>query len=84
MGKAGDTFRSAFAFLFTRSRKDELIAEYVIREHHRGRSLAEILEDAHVVNNCSPEEIRHLLDEPAIVQAVGEDVIAAHRSPAAS
>ena len=82
MGKVGDTFRDAFAFLFTRSRKDELIADYVIREHRRGRPLAEILKDAHVVNNYSPEEIRHLLDEPTLVQAVGEDVIAAHRSPA--
>jgi hypothetical protein len=69
-----------FAFLFTRRQKEKLLAEYVIREHHRGRPLDEILKDPHVVNNCSPEEIRQLLDEPSIVHAVGEDLIAAHRS----
>jgi hypothetical protein len=72
--------RNLFDFLFTRGQNKELITEYVIREHHRGRSLAEILEDPHVVNTCSPEEIRDLLDDPAIVHAVGEDLIAAQRS----
>ena len=73
-------FSNPFAFLFARSKKDELIAEYVIREHRRGRSLADILQDPHVVNNYSPEELGHLLDEPSIVHALGEDVIAAERS----
>ena len=77
---ASNTFRGLFSFLFTRRKKDELIAEYVIREHHRGRPLAEILKDPHVVNNYSPEELAHLLDEPSLVHAVGEDVIAAQRS----
>ena len=72
--------RGLFAFLFTRRQKEQLIAEYVIREHHRGRSLEEILKDPHVVNNCSPAGIRRLLDEPSIVHAVGEDLIAAQRS----
>ncbi len=80
MAKKGSIVRNPFAFLFSRPRKTELMADYVIREHHRGRSLNEILEDPHVVNNCSPEEIRRLLDEPAIVHAVGEDVIAARRA----
>ena len=74
------SFRNLFAFLFTRGQKEALMAEYVIREHHRGRALAEILEDPHVVNNCSPEEIRRLLDEPSIVRAIGDDLVAAQRS----
>jgi hypothetical protein len=69
-----------FAFLFTRRQKERLLAEYVVREHHRGRPLAEILKDPHVVNNCTPEDIRGLLDEPAVVHAFGEDVIAAQIS----
>jgi hypothetical protein len=77
---ARNPLRNVFAFLFTRRKKDELIAEYVIREHHRGRSLAEILKDPHIVNNYSPEDLAHLLDEPALIHAVGEDVIAAQRS----
>ena len=77
---AKNPLRNLFAFLFTRGKKDELIAEYVIREHHRGRPLAEILKDPHIVNNYSQEELRQLLDEPALIHAVGEDVIAAQRS----
>jgi hypothetical protein len=76
----GDTFRNLFAFLFTRGKKEQLLAEYVIREHHRGRPLEEILKDAHVVNTSSPEDLARLFDEPSFVHAIGEDVIAAHRS----
>ena len=56
------------------------MAEYVIREHHRGRSLAEILDDPHVRNSLTPEQTERLLDRPDVVHAVGEDVVAAQRS----
>jgi hypothetical protein len=80
VAKKGSIVRNPFAFLFSRPKKEDLITEYVIREHHRGRALADILKDPHVVNTCSPDEIRRLLDDPAIVHAVGDDLIAAHRS----
>ena len=49
------------------------MAQYVIREHDRGRPLAEILEDRYVLNRLeSPEQRARLLDRPEIVQAVGE------------
>jgi len=51
------------------------MAEYIVREHHRGRPLGEILEDAHVKNNLSKEQIPRLLDRPEVVHALGEDVI---------
>ncbi len=68
-----------FSFLFG-SNKEDVIAEYVIREHHRGRALAEILADRHVTNSLSPEQVNRLLDRDDIVHAVGEDMIAAHRA----
>jgi hypothetical protein len=68
-----------FSFLFG-SNKQDLISEYVIREHHRGRALDEILKDPHVTNTLSPEQINGLLDNPDLVHAVGEDLIAAHRT----
>jgi hypothetical protein len=77
---ANFSFRNLFAFLFTRGQKQKLMAEYVIREHRRGRDLAEILEDPYVVNNCSPDEIRRILDEPEVLHAIGDDLIAAHKS----
>ena len=53
------------------------MAEYVIREHRRGRPLQDILQDHYVTNRCSPEQIRRLLDRPEVVHALGDDVITA-------
>ena len=80
MARLRKVFSNPFSFLFTRGQKQALLAQYVIREHRRGRALTEILEDPHVVNNASPEEIRALFDEPSIIHAFGEDVVAATRS----
>jgi len=79
-----DSLRGAFSFLLTRSRAETAVAEYVIREHHRGRDLAEILEDPYVVNRCSREQVERLLDRPEVVRAIGEDVIGRARDERAS
>jgi hypothetical protein len=80
VSKLGDTLKSPFSFLFPRSRKMELMAEYVIREHRRGRSIAEILDDPHVRNNLSQDQADRLLDRPDVLHAIGADIVAAHRS----
>ena len=67
----GDVFRN----LFARSAGEERVAQYVLREHDRGRSLAEILEDPYVRNRCSAEQRARLLDRPELVRALGEDAI---------
>ena len=41
MSSIGNIFRSLYAFLFTRTQKEDLVAEYVVREHRHGRSLDE-------------------------------------------
>ena len=67
-------FKDLFSFLFQRSGAEERVAQYVIREHERGRALAEILEDKYVVNRLpSPAQRARLLDLPEIVQAVGSE-----------
>ena len=71
-----DAIRGAFSFLSTRSAGEERITQYIIREHHRGRPLREILEDHYVTNRCTPEQIRRLLDRPDMIHAVGEDLVA--------
>jgi hypothetical protein len=71
----GDSLRGMFGFLFTRSRAEGVVAEYVVREHHRGRSLSEILGDPYVTNRCSREQIQRLLDRPEVVHAIGDDMI---------
>ena len=49
-------FKGMFSFLFTRTKAEEVVAEYVIREHHRGRTLDDILEDPYVTNRLKPEQ----------------------------
>ena len=69
----------ALQSFFSRPQGEELAAEHVIREHHGGRPLDEILRDDYVTNRCSKQQIARLLDRPEIVHAVGEDMIEAHR-----
>ena len=72
--------RTPFAFLFATSKKEEVVAEYVIREHHRGRALAEILEDAYVTNRLSREQIDRVLERPNVLESIGNDIVAARRA----
>jgi hypothetical protein len=67
--------RNPFSFLFTRSTQEERIAAYIIREHDRGRSLDEILNDPYVRNRCKPSELARLLDRPELIRALGEDIV---------
>lgn len=74
-----DSLRSTFSFLQWRSRTENAVAEYVIREHHRGRALSEILDDQYVKNRCSPQQIERMLERPELVHAIGEDMISRAR-----
>jgi hypothetical protein len=65
-------FRNPFSFLFQRSSGEDRVAAYVIREHSRGRSLAEIMEDRYVQNRLTPEAQRRLLDRPEVIHAIGQ------------
>ncbi|MFO7571522.1 MAG: hypothetical protein R6W48_02840 [Gaiellaceae bacterium] len=68
-------FKNLFSFLFQRSSAEEHVARYVIREHDRGRSLDEILQDKYVVNRLSPEQQRRLLDRPEIIESISGDML---------
>ncbi len=72
--------RDTFKNLFARSQKDDLVAQYVIREHKRGRPLSEILEDRYVQNRLSKEQVSRLLDRPEVVRALGESTVESARS----
>ena len=65
-----EVFKNLFSFLFQRSSAEEHVAMYVLREHERGRTLDEILQDRYVQNRLSQEQQRRLLDRPEIVGAV--------------
>lgn len=78
-----DTLAGVFSFLQSRSQSEERLAQYVIREHKRGRPLNEILDDSYVKNRTKPEQVRRLLDRPDVIHAVGNDVIAQARGDVA-
>ena len=74
-------FKDMFSFLFQRSTQEDRVAEYVIREHDRGRALHDILEDKYVVNRLeSAEQRAALLDRPEVVHAIGIDKTHAAKS----
>ena len=75
MGKLGSLFQNPFSFLFTRSTQEERVAAYVIREHERGRSLEEILDDPYVRNRLTPQQRSRLLDRPDVIRAIGDDIV---------
>ena len=68
-------WRNPFSFLFARASVEDRLAAYVIREHERGRPLAEILEDPYIQNRATPQQRARLLDRPEIVHAIGDTAI---------
>jgi hypothetical protein len=75
MQRFASLLRSPFSFLFARSSTEERVAAYVIREHGRGRGLAEILEDRYVQNRLTPQQRLRLLDRPELIQALGDETV---------
>jgi hypothetical protein len=71
--KMGRSFRgfNPFSFLFAPSKRDQYLAEYVIREHARGRPLEEVLADPYVRNRSTAEQRARLLERTDVVEAIG-------------
>ncbi|HYZ79402.1 MAG TPA: hypothetical protein VE596_18730 [Gaiellaceae bacterium] len=65
--------RGIFSFLSARSAVEDRVAMYVIREHKRGRSLEDILDDAYLKNRLTPQQRDRLLDREDVIHAVGND-----------
>ena len=84
MQRLASLLRSPFSFLFARSSAEDRVAAYVIREHGRGRGLAEILEDRYVQNRLTPQQQLRLLERPEVVKALGEQDIDAARESLAT
>ena len=79
MARVGAFLRNPFSFLFSGSSHEDRVAAYLIREHERGRSLTEILDDPYVRNRSTPQELERLLDRPELIRALGDDVVAGAR-----
>ena len=75
MGRLSNLFRNPFSFLGTRSQNEERMAAYIIREHGRGRSLDEILDDPYIRNRAEGQALGRVLERPEVIHAIGEDVV---------
>ena len=84
MGRLAQLFRNPFAFVFERSSQEDRLAAYVIREHDRGRTLDEILNDRYILNRTSPQQLQRLLENPELVRAIGNDTIESVRTTMSS
>ncbi len=76
--------RNPFSFLFARTAAEDRCAQYLIREHRRGRSLAEIMRDHYIENRLGPQQQRRLLERQDVIDAVSNDDLEAARSYVAS
>jgi len=84
VGRLAQLFRNPFAFVFARSSQEDRLAAYVIREHDRGRTLDEILNDRYILNRTSPQQLQRLLENPELVRAIGNDTIESVRTTMSS
>jgi hypothetical protein len=64
-----------FSFLFVGSKREQVIAQYVIPAHARGRALEEILADRYVRNRATPLECARALERPELIAAIGDDTV---------
>ena len=79
MANFSSFLRNPFSFLFATRSADERVATYIVREHDRGRDLADILDDPYVTNRLSPHDVTRVLERPEVVKAIGDDIAEAQR-----
>ena len=80
MPRLSEIFRNPFSFLGARSGHEERLSAYVVREHERGRSLEEILNDRYLQNRATPQQLARILDRPEVIRAIGDDTIESARA----
>jgi len=63
--------RNPFSFLFASRQGEKQVATYIVREHRRGRSLDDILDDPYVKNRCSEQDVARVLESPDVIRELG-------------
>ena len=71
---------SLFSFLFAKTSKEERIAAYIIREHDRGKTIDDILDDPYIRNRMTVQEVGRVLERPDVLRAIGNDMVEAGRA----
>jgi hypothetical protein len=70
--RLGSFLRNPFSFLFARSRSEEVVVAYLLREHGAGRHVDEILRDPYVQNRLTEEQQKRMLARADVIHALGE------------
>jgi len=70
--RLGSFLRNPFSFLFARSRTEEAVVAYLLREHGAGRRVDDILEDPYVKNRLSAEQQRRMLERADVIHALSK------------
>jgi len=76
--------RNPFTFMFRATRREQYLERYVLREHRKGRALAEILDDPYVQAWSTPAERARLLERPTVVATIGDNAVAELRAVVAA
>jgi hypothetical protein len=71
--------RNPMSFLFAKTAREERVAEYLIREHGRGRRLDDILQDRYVQNRLTQQQQARLIERHDVIHAVSTDDLEAAR-----
>lgn len=53
---------------------EERVINYVIRELHIGRNISTVLKDPYVVNRLNEEKIKHIKENPHILETVEKEL----------
>lgn len=76
-----DESQRRWTFEFVHDSDLDRLCRYAVIQSHHGRPLREILTDRAVVERCSADTRRRLLDQPDVIESVSKDTLERlHRS----
>jgi hypothetical protein len=64
--------QNPFSFLFAKSRTEDVVIAYLLREHGAGRHVDDILQDPYVQNRLSAEQQKRMLSRADVIQALNQ------------
>ncbi len=75
MKPCADKSRGRWSFELMHDTDLHWLCRYAVVQSHHGRPLQEILSDRAVVERCSADTPRRLLDQPDVTEAVSKDTL---------
>lgn len=60
---------------------EDRVVEYVVRELHKGRRVSDVLDDPYVRNRLNEEKLKHLTENPELIDAIEAQISASFKAP---